>query len=85
MLKAKSVKSQEPVCGKSFVKSSEDVKGQMKGKRNGERVGDWVCFKCSNLNYSFRQVCNRCSLSQHESKELSGAQPTNSVFSTLGF
>lgn len=21
---------------------------------------DWVCLNCSNLNYSFRKVCNRC-------------------------
>lgn len=25
-----------------------------------ERVGDWVCIACENLNFSFRQVCNRC-------------------------
>lgn len=25
-----------------------------------ERVGDWVCIACTNLNFSFRQVCNRC-------------------------
>ena len=24
------------------------------------REGDWICFACSNLNYSFRKVCNRC-------------------------
>ncbi len=25
-----------------------------------ERVGDWVCMKCTNLNFSFRMTCNRC-------------------------
>ena len=25
-----------------------------------ERVGDWVCLSCDNLNFSFRDVCNRC-------------------------
>jgi len=29
-----------------------------------ERVGDWVCFSCSNLNFSFRKICNRCKLSR---------------------
>ena len=25
-----------------------------------ERSGDWICKKCKNLNFSFRQECNRC-------------------------
>ena len=31
------------------------------------REGDWTCFHCNNLNFSFRLKCNRCGLS----KELS--------------
>ena len=27
-----------------------------------ERVGDWVCLNCNNLNFGFRDVCNRCDL-----------------------
>ena len=27
-----------------------------------ERTGDWICKKCKNLNFSFRQECNRCKL-----------------------
>ena len=26
------------------------------------RVGDWICFYCNNLNFSFRIKCNRCGL-----------------------
>ena len=26
------------------------------------RKGDWQCPKCSNLNFSFRVLCNRCKL-----------------------
>ena len=26
------------------------------------RAGDWVCLLCNNLNYSFRNVCNRCQI-----------------------
>ena len=29
-----------------------------------ERAGDWVCQHCRNLNFSFRKVCNRCSLAR---------------------
>ena len=32
-----------------------------------ERVGDWFCFKCKNLNFSFRTFCNRCQLSKEDS------------------
>jgi len=28
------------------------------------RKGDWICPKCSNLNFSFRIKCNRCQLSK---------------------
>jgi hypothetical protein len=35
-----------------------------------ERVGDWVCIKCKNLNFSFRVVCNRCQLTKAESEKL---------------
>ena len=35
-----------------------------------ERVGDWVCIKCKNLNFSFRIVCNRCQLPKNESDKM---------------
>jgi hypothetical protein len=35
-----------------------------------ERIGDWVCIKCKNLNFSFRLICNRCQLSKIESEKL---------------
>ena len=28
------------------------------------RLGDWTCSKCENLNFSFRNNCNRCGLSK---------------------
>lgn len=32
------------------------------------RVGDWVCANCKNLNFSYRAVCNRCSLSHADNE-----------------
>ncbi len=36
-----------------------------------ERLGDWACLKCKNLNFSFRLACNRCQLSKLENEKLS--------------
>ena len=30
------------------------------GKCLNKNKGDWICCKCSNLNYAFRDSCNRC-------------------------
>ena len=30
--------------------------------QNQHRAGDWVCIMCHNHNYSFREVCNRCTV-----------------------
>ena len=31
-----------------------------------ERIGDWICKKCRNLNFAFRNKCNRCGLPKSE-------------------
>ena len=43
--------------------------GSMKIKENNKnkkafevRLGDWTCSKCSNLNFAFRNKCNRCGM-----------------------
>lgn len=35
-------------------------KDKIKKKQN-TRDGDWICLECQNLNFSFRNVCNKCS------------------------
>ena len=35
-----------------------------------ERIGDWVCCNCKNLNFSFRKVCNRCQLTRQQAEKL---------------
>ena len=42
-------------------------KGQ---KQFSEREGDWICFNCKNVNFSFRIICNRCQLPKNESDKL---------------
>jgi hypothetical protein len=49
---------------------ANSIDSKKKKKPFIERVGDWVCIKCKNLNFSFRVVCNRCQLSKEESENL---------------
>ncbi len=35
-----------------------------------EREGDWICVKCKNLNFAFRNNCNRCGLTKSENQKL---------------
>ena len=40
---------------------------QRGAKTSGQsREGDWVCFNCQNLNFSFRKKCNRCKVQTRE-------------------
>jgi hypothetical protein len=34
-----------------------------------EREDDWVCFYCQNLNFSFREYCNRCNAYKNDSEK----------------
>ena len=45
----------------SSVQNKKIKKNKNKNKKNFiEREGDWTCFYCGNLNFSFRKNCNRC-------------------------
>ncbi len=35
-----------------------------------EREGDWICFQCKNLNFSFRLTCNRCDLTKNDYEKI---------------
>ena len=47
-----------------------NIKKNKKKKDFIERIGDWCCYKCKNLNFSFRDYCNRCELSKEISEEM---------------
>lgn len=40
-----------------------------KAKPFSDQIGDWVCSNCTNLNFSFRNSCNRCQLSKTDSEK----------------
>jgi len=51
-------------------KTDDSDDEEKKKKPFSERVGDWVCIKCKNLNFSFRVVCNRCQMPKMENEKM---------------
>jgi len=51
---------------------------------NEERVGDWVCINCANLNFSFRNNCNRCQRDRYSSASVLQSQDELSKFQKAG-
>jgi hypothetical protein len=45
-----------------------ELKLNNKKKKFIERQGDWRCSKCKNINFSFRNKCNKCQISKEESE-----------------
>ena len=51
-------------------KQKSNINGFKKKKYFRERIGDWVCYRCNNLNFSFRTICNRCKIDKTASQQL---------------
>ena len=45
-------------------------KKKKKRKNFEEREGDWNCYFCKNLNFSFRKKCNKCGVFKNYSEKL---------------
>lgn len=51
-------------------KQKNNINVFKKKKYFKERVGDWVCYRCNNLNFSFRTICNRCKIAKSTSQQM---------------
>lgn len=49
-------------------KSNINKKKEKKKKNFIQKEGDWVCYDCKNINFSFRNKCNRCKLLKEDSE-----------------
>ena len=50
--------------------NNECKKINNKKKRNFVmKKGDWICYNCKNLNFAFRDKCNKCKLNKEESEQ----------------
>ena len=52
----------------SFIPKNFNLKKNKVKRITEERPGDWICFFCHNLNFSFRIKCNRCGISKEISE-----------------
>lgn len=53
---------------------------EVKQAKHHERAGDWVCTICKNLNFSFRNKCNRCQASKEEVFDKENESAQNCIF-----
>jgi hypothetical protein len=65
------------LCIKKEITSNKNLDNQSikkKKKKNKkifeEREGDWNCYFCKNLNFSFRKKCNKCGVIKNFSESL---------------
>lgn len=58
--------------GKDKKECSYQEKKKNKSRKNKEfveREGDWSCYRCKNVNFAFRNKCNKCKMPKEESEE----------------
>ena len=53
------------------IEKVKNKKEERRKKKNNfvKREGDWICYKCKNLNFAFRNLCNKCKLPKEESEK----------------
>ena len=58
-----------PLIQCTYPKNNLEKKKKKKKQEFIEREGDWSCYRCKNINFSFRDKCNKCQLSKEESEK----------------
>ena len=51
-------------------KNNHNKKEKNKKKKSFRKEGDWLCYKCKNINFAFRDKCNKCGMPVEESENL---------------
>ena len=59
------------------IYNNNNNKYQKKKRHFTERNGDWICNNCKNLNFAFRQECNRCKFTKKEVNESDAKKEEN--------
>ena len=62
-----------PIFFNPMIKPQKGFYGKYPKKKTRpftERTGDWICKNCKNLNFAFRNVCNRCKMAKKDCIEI---------------
>ena len=65
-----------------MIKTPKSFLGKYQKKKSRpftERTGDWICKNCKNLNFSFRNECNRCKIPKKDCVEIIKIKEENIV------
>jgi formylmethanofuran dehydrogenase subunit D len=63
-----------PIFFNPMIKQTKGYYGKYQKKKTRpftEREGDWICKNCKNLNFAFRNECNRCKIPKKDCIEIS--------------
>jgi hypothetical protein len=66
-----------PIFFNHMLKTSKGFYGKYPKKKTRpftERTGDWICKNCKNLNFAFRNECNRCKMPKKDCVEIIKSQ-----------
>ena len=61
--------NQKTTFKNDYSKNQSNKRKKRKNKEFVEREGDWSCYRCKNLNFKFRNKCNKCGLNKEESEK----------------
>ena len=56
-----------------MIKTPKSYFGKYQKKKTRpftERTGDWICKNCKNVNFAFRNECNRCKIPKKDCVEI---------------
>ena len=62
-----------PIFFNPILKQPKGFYGKYQKKKSRpftERTGDWICKNCKNLNFAFRNECNRCKMTKKDCVEI---------------
>ena len=71
-----------PIFFNPIIKSQKNFYGKYTKKKAWpftERAGDWICKNCKNLNFAFRNECNRCKMTKKDCVEIIKNKEENQI------
>ena len=71
-----------PIFFNPIIKTPKSFFGKYQKKKTRpftERTGDWICKNCKNLNFAFRNECNKCKMPKKDCVEIIKNKENNPI------